>query len=168
MSEHESIPPSDPQRDVEPHEVRKKSSPSPLVRATDTNVEARPVSPVRRVGVPLAMAAAIALATGGSAYAIGRNAEKITATIHDKTPKSDDLKQDIQIPIPPASDAPRLAGEMAPPMPVTSSNPAPVPSSAIVPPPKPAQQPILPHPNPPPMPGGISMPRHQPVGGSAI
>lgn len=69
----------------------KKSSPSPIARSLESGGEARPVSPMKRVAVPLAVAAALALATGGGiAYAVAgssqnsRGSEKIATRDSDR------------------------------------------------------------------------------------
>lgn len=54
----------------------KKSSPSPIARSVESGAEVRPLSPIKRVAVPLAVAAALALAGGGGiAYAVAGSSE---------------------------------------------------------------------------------------------
>jgi hypothetical protein len=176
----ESAPPSDPHRDVEPHAVgpKKKESPLSLVRAVDVGAEVRPLSPVRRYGPPLAVAAALALAAGASAYAMTRHSEVVTP-IHASTPRyerTDDEKTDARstAAVPPASEQPRLAGSTssptmpsAPPSNSIAATPPTAPSGSAGPGTLPSR-PIVPHQPPPPMPGGMRPPSHDPLADKAI
>ncbi|MFO0612559.1 MAG: hypothetical protein U0414_08235 [Polyangiaceae bacterium] len=59
----------------------KKSSPSPIARSLEAGVEPRPVSPIKRLAIPLGVAAALALAGGaGITYAVAGSSEGKHAT----------------------------------------------------------------------------------------
>jgi negative regulator of sigma E activity len=138
----------------EPH---KKSSPFPIAKATDQEVAPRPVSPVRKLALPIGVAAAMLLAGSAGAYAYAsakgsadHEGDGCPTRAHaggDFITRTVDKVKGLIDPEP----APRMAGEMVAPtsVPVVPASGS---SSANPPPPPP------PDPNPPPLPGKIAPP----------
>lgn len=107
---------------------KKKETPNPLPRALENGVSVRAVSPMRRVGVPLAIAAALALTTGGAAaYAMSRSKpaeperEPSTSSIdHSSSTRHSSLSVDVDNVfsrvkefLTPEPQRPKLAGDVA-------------------------------------------------------
>lgn len=79
--------------------VTKKSSPSPIARGVESGAEVRRLSPVKRIGIPLGVAAAIALAGGsGIAYAVASSGPEKHASRDDRSERSSRVDRDERKP----------------------------------------------------------------------
>lgn len=79
--------------------IVKKSSPSPIARTVESGADVRPLSPMRRLALPLGVAAALALAGGsGIAYAVAQSGEKHAAANHDDRRRPDDARRTPRTP----------------------------------------------------------------------
>jgi hypothetical protein len=102
--------------------LKKKESPEPLVRAVDTGAPVRPLSPARRLVLPLGIAAGLILAAGTTAaFASGALASGARAS-----DTSDTLRRVGDF-ISPNIEPPRMAGEMVAPPPTQQQGATPVP-----------------------------------------
>lgn len=151
-------------------EPTKKSSPFPIAKATELPDAAfraeRPLSPIRRLALPIGVAASLVLAGAGvGAYAYAASSKTPAspddtdegcptrsaphATASDFFSRTVARAKAFLDPSPP----PRMAGEMSVVLPPIA------PASASVPTPTP-NPPILPSPDPTPLPGKRSAPSH--------
>ena len=102
---------------------KKKESPEPLVRAVDTGAPVRALSPVRRLALPLGIAAGLILAAGTTA-AFASGALSTGARASDT---SGTLRRVGDF-ISPNAEPPRMAGEMVAPPPTEQQGATPVPA----------------------------------------
>lgn len=140
-------------------EPKMKSSPFPIAKATEQSAAPRPLSPVRKLALPIGVAASLVLAGSAGAYAYASSAKTASPegdgcptrahTGGDFFTRTAERLKDFLDPSPP----PRMAGEMQAP---TSVPVVPASGSASGTPPTPPPPP--PNPNPPPLPGKIAPP----------
>ncbi len=156
-------------------EPTKKSSPFPIAKATD-QPEAlraeRPLSPMRKLALPIGVAAALVLAgasAGVYAYAASNKTARDPARVDEQQttegPRPGANEVAVAEPLDPSS-APRLAGTSAPAP--SQTPPTPTPPTPIPPNPNPPMPPGKP-PSPHPTPGAIApTPNHPKLGGKPM
>lgn len=150
----------------------KKSSPSPIARGVEQGAEVRALSPVKRIGIPLGVAAAIALAGGsGIAYAVASSGPEKHASREERSERSSRVERDERKPPKTPADQDKggwfvddvfqQVGDFLNPDPNEVVEVKPTPSPDPVPTVTPTY--IPPNPNPPVMAGMISPPRPTPT-----
>jgi hypothetical protein len=141
---------------------KKKEAPNPLPRAVEQGAPVRALSPLRKLGLPLGIAAVVALGGGAAAYAISSANEHTRSTRSGGTFAIDvpDVLHAVTEFIAPDRAPPRLAGEVAPVTPSSSvaAPPAPPTAAPTASSPKPPPTVIEPH-HPPRLAGAIAPPK---------